>query len=97
VPRSILPKPQLHQAVLAPPPDRGAGIKTGAPRLLQAVSATANPIPTHLGPFKKRRAGGLFEQPNPAVGRVATGPVKFVVGALRRLDWTWIQVEDWSV
>jgi hypothetical protein len=24
------------------------------------------------------------------------GPVKFVVGALRRLDWTWTQVEDWA-
>jgi hypothetical protein len=24
-------------------------------------------------------------------------PVKFVVGALRRLDWTWTQVEDWTV
>jgi hypothetical protein len=38
---------QLYWSVLAPPPDRGAGVKTGAPRLLQAVSATANPIPTH--------------------------------------------------
>jgi hypothetical protein len=28
---------------------------------------------------------------------VATGPVKFVVGALRRLDWTWAQVGDWAV
>jgi hypothetical protein len=28
---------------------------------------------------------------------VATGPVKFVVEALRRLDWTWRQVEDWTV
>jgi hypothetical protein len=28
---------------------------------------------------------------------VATGPVKFVVGALRRLDWTWGQVGDWAV
>ena len=28
---------------------------------------------------------------------VATGPVKFVVEALRRLDWTWEQVEDWTV
>jgi hypothetical protein len=28
---------------------------------------------------------------------VATGPVKSVVGALRRLDWTWGQVGDWAV
>jgi hypothetical protein len=28
---------------------------------------------------------------------VATGPVKFVVAALRRLDWTWEQVGDWAV
>jgi hypothetical protein len=27
---------------------------------------------------------------------VATGPVKFVVEALRRLDWTWGQVGDWT-
>jgi hypothetical protein len=28
---------------------------------------------------------------------VATGPVKFVIEALRRLVWTWGQVEDWAV
>jgi hypothetical protein len=29
---------------------------------------------------------------------VATGPVKFVVEALRRLDWTWkTGAEDWAV
>jgi hypothetical protein len=55
-----------YWAVLAvsPPPDRGVGTKTGAPRLLQAVSATANPIPTHLGPFKKK-AGAFLSSPIP--------------------------------
>jgi hypothetical protein len=42
-------------------------------------------------PTTQRRPAG------PYVGAgVATGPVKFVVEALKRLDWTWGQVEDWT-
>jgi hypothetical protein len=50
-----------------------------------------------LGLLYPRRLQSCKRHITPQGAGVATGPVKFVVGALRRLDWTWEQVGDWAV